>query len=196
VKQDLSSPIYATLARFAAQIAKLLNAPSVQADPNLAGTLDDFLGAVYALFFAKRGDFTDRTARSIDVTAVQKRAAQMASGELRPDGKWMAGFHFNSALFRIAAVYHRTLKITVGRPTTRDDVPTLRTHVENLHRQWKQAEWSSGHVHLVHSQVNDLKHTPRGVHDRRKVTYQDALAAIGELLDLIEAWTGSRVPTP
>ena len=196
MKQDLSSPIYATLARFAAQIAKLLNAPSVQADPNLAGTLDDFLGAVYALFFAKRGDFTDRTARSIDVTAVQKRAAQMASGELRPDGKWMAGFHFNSALFRIAAVYHRTLKITVGRPTTRDDVPTLRTHVENLHRQWKQAEWSSGHVHLVHSQVNDLKHTPRGVHDRRKVTYQDALAAIGELLDLIEAWTGSRVPTP
>jgi hypothetical protein len=108
----------------------------------------------------------------------------------------MAGFHFNSALFRIAAVYHRTLKITVGRPTTRDDVPTLRTQVENLHRQWKQAEWSSGHVHLVHSQVNDLKHTPRGVHDRRKVTYQDALAAIGELLDLIEAWTGSRVPTP
>ena len=101
MKQDLSSPIYATLARFAAQIAKLLNAPSVQADPNLAGTLDDFLGAVYALFFAKRGDFTDRTARSIDVTAVQKRAAQMASGELRPDGKWMAGFHFNSALFRI-----------------------------------------------------------------------------------------------
>ena len=34
MKQDLSSPIYATLARFAAQIAKLLNAPSVQADPN------------------------------------------------------------------------------------------------------------------------------------------------------------------
>ena len=102
----------------------------------------------------------------------------------------------NSALFRIAAVYHRTLKITVGRPTTRDDVPTLRTQVENLYRQWKQAEWSSGHVHLVHSQVNDLKHTPRGVHDRRKVTYQDALAAIGELLDLIEAWTGSRVQTP
>jgi hypothetical protein len=29
-------------------------------------------------------------------------------------------------------------------------VPTLRTQVENLHRQWKQAEWSSGHVHLVH----------------------------------------------
>ena len=151
MKQDLSSPIYATLARSAARIAKLRNAPSrVHADPNLAGTLDDFLGAVYALFFAKRGDFTDRTSRSIDINAVQKRAAQMAAGDLRPDGEWMAGVHFNSALFRIAAVYHGTLKITVGRPTTRGDVPTLRTQVENLHRQWKQAEWSSGHVHLVH----------------------------------------------
>lgn len=194
LRLDLSSPTFATLARFAARIAKLLSAPTVQADPNVAGTLDDFLGAVYALVFAKRGDFTDRTARSIDITAVQQRAVQIESGDLRPDGKWMAGFHFNSALFRIAAVYHRILKITVGRPTTRDDVPTLQTQAENLYCQWKQAEWSSGHVHLVHGQVNDLKHTPRGVHDLRKVTYQDALAAIGELLDLIEAWTGSRVP--
>lgn len=104
MKQDLSSPIYATLARCAARIDKLLNAPTVQADPNLAGTLDDFLGAVCALFFAKRGDFTDRTTQSIDITAVQNRAMQMADGEPRPDGKWMAGLHFNSALFRIPAV--------------------------------------------------------------------------------------------
>jgi len=52
VKQDLSSPIYATLARCAARIAKLLNAPTVQADPNLAGTLDDFLGARFTHFGA------------------------------------------------------------------------------------------------------------------------------------------------
>jgi hypothetical protein len=68
----------------------------------------------------------DRLARSIDIAAAQKRAAQIAGGQLRFDGKWMAGFHFNSALFRIAAVYHRILKIVVGRPTNRDEVPTLR----------------------------------------------------------------------
>jgi hypothetical protein len=80
----------------------------------LPDTLDDFLGAIYALVFAQRCDFTNGTARSIDITSVQKHAAQMAVGGLRPDGKQMAGFHLNSALLR-----------------------TLRMQVENLHRQWK-----------------------------------------------------------
>jgi hypothetical protein len=62
----------------------------------------------------------------------------------------MAGFHLNGAPFRIAVIYRRTLKITVGRHTTRDDVRTLHTHVENLHRQWKKSRMVRGHVHRVH----------------------------------------------
>ena len=52
-----------------------------------------------------------------------------------------------------------------------------------------EREWSSQHVHTAQKQVNDLKHTPRGVHDQRRVTYKDAIAGVSELLDLIEAWT-------
>lgn len=89
---DLSGAEYAALASAAARISNLLSIPTIQADANLAGSLDDFLGAVYALIFAKREDFADRTARTIDITAVQKRAAQLAAGVMRSDGKWMAGF--------------------------------------------------------------------------------------------------------
>jgi hypothetical protein len=69
------------------RIAKLLSVPTVQADPSLANTLVDFPGAVYALVFAERGDFTDRATHSIDITSVRKHAEQMAAGGLRPEGK-------------------------------------------------------------------------------------------------------------
>jgi hypothetical protein len=191
LKIDVSDPSYARLASFAGRIAKLLSTPAVAANPNLAGSLDDFLGAIYALIFAKYSDFDDRTTQAIEVDVVVKRAEQINAGKLRTDGKWMAGFHFNSALFRAAAVYHRVLKIVAGRPTTKDNVPTLRTDVEALYRGWRKVEWTGTNIDLVHRQVNELKHTPRGIHDFRNVTYEDALAAVGELLDLVEAWNGA-----
>lgn len=187
---DLTDPEYEALARFAHRIAKLLSGPTVQADANLTGSLDDLLGAVYALILAKRGDFADRTDRPIEIAAVRKRAGQIEKGEVRIDGKWMAGFHFNSALFRAAAVYHRILKIAVGRPATEDNVPKLREEATKLYHGWKKATWSNRHIHALHVQVNALKHTPRGVHDKRTVRYKDAVAGVSELLDLIEAWKG------
>jgi len=185
---DLTDRVYKALASFAGRIAKLLSEPTVQADPNLTGSLDDLLGAVYALILAKHGDFADRTNRPIEIAAIRKRAEQIEKGEVRIDGKWMAGLHFNSALFRAGAVYHRILKIAVGRPATEDHVPQLRREATKLYRQWRKAAWSSQHMDAVHAQVNVLKHSPRGVHDLRTVRYQDAVAGVSELLDLIEAW--------
>lgn len=40
-------------------------------------------------------------------------------------------------------------------------------------------------MHTVHEEVNELKHTPKGFHDTRNVTYQEALNSVGELLALI-----------
>lgn len=189
-----TDPTYAALSGYAGRIAALLSVPTLQENPDVAGSLDDFLGAVYALIFAKQGNFTDRLSRSIDITAVKFRAAQVAAGEVRTDGLWMAGFHFNSAMFRMASTYHRVLKIVVGRVgrSRKDDVPTLRTEAQGLYRHWKQCDWTGVKLDMVHSQVNDLKHTPRGVHDQRTVTYGDAIAAVGELLDLMEAWTAAK----
>jgi len=191
---DLNDTICAVLSRSAGRIGRLLSLPTVQANTDLAGSLDDFLGAVYALILAKHADFTDRLTRPIEIAAVEKRAKQIAAGKVRTDGKWMAGFHFNSALFRTAAVYHGILKIVVGRVAY---VHELRGRARELYRQWNHSDWTSDKLEMVHSQVNDLKHSPRGIHDQRTVAYQDAVSAVGELLDLIEAWvTASTPPAP
>lgn len=107
---DVSDSDYASLSRSAGGIAKLLDEPKVRADPNLAGSRDDFLGAIYALIVAKQLNFEDRQNRPIEIATVLKRAGEVGEGKVRTDGKWMARFYFNSALFRIAAMYHRVHK--------------------------------------------------------------------------------------
>lgn len=180
---DLTDPVYAALTGYANRIATLLAAPAVTVNPDAAGSLDDFLGAVYALIEAKQHVFNDRI-NPIDITAVKKRADKIAVGRVRRDGKWIAGFYFNSALFRTAAVYHRFLKVITSQ---NHNVPTLRAVAQRLY-----PTWTSNNLHLVHSQVNNLKHTPRGVHDQRSVTYAIAVSAISELLDLIDAWVAAN----
>jgi hypothetical protein len=83
-------------------------------------------------------------------------------------------------------VQHRILKIITKKNDVQ--VPKLRKDAKVLFPQW-----TSDKLDMVHSQVNDLKHTPRGVHDQRTVTYQDAVDAVGELLNLIELWTAANV---
>jgi hypothetical protein len=181
---DLTDSTHAALSNHAGRIGKLLSAPAVRANPDLAGSLDDFLGAVYALIQAKRHGFSDRTG-PIEIAAVEKRAQRIAAGRVRTDGKWVAGFYFNNALFRISAIYHRILKSVVGEKAY---VPVLLPKVQALYPQWTNSK-----LDMVHNQVNDLKHTPRGVHDQRTVTYDDAVAAVDELLALIETWTSANI---
>ena len=57
--------------------------------------------------------------------------------------------------------------------------------------------WNSIFLYKVHTQVNELKHDPQGVHHGRLVSYSDALNAACDLLDFIEAWaTATAPPTP
>lgn len=187
----LTDGTYQALAEFAGQLAERLSNPTIQSNQNAVGALDDLLGAVYSLILARHYHFDDRTDKPIEIEVVQKRASQIHRGDVRIDGKWIAGWHFNSALFRIAAVYHRLLKMSAGQPTTRDHVWTLRPRVEALYQQWRKAKWSSDRVRAIHEEVNTLKHTPRGVISARTVTFDDALASIGELVDLLEALSSS-----
>lgn len=177
---DLKDPAYCALSKSAGRLGKLLTEPTVSTNPDLAGSLDDLLGAIYALIQAKQQGFTDRAGRPIQIDAVTKRALKIAAGSVRTDGKWIAGFYFNDALFRTAAVYHRVLKIVVGKNAY---VPVLLPEAKNLFPHWK-----SDKLDIVHSQVNELKHKPCGVHDLRVAGYDDVFAAVDELLALIEAW--------
>lgn len=185
---DLTDNLFKTLADFGARLRTLLDNTKLRSQPDAVGVIDDLLGAVYSLILARHHHFDDRIKTPIEIDVVQKRAAQIENGDVRIDGKWIAGWHFNSALFRIAAVYHRLSKLVLGTPATKDYMPTLLPKVKSLYRQCTNAEWSCKRVGAIHDEVNTLKHTPQGVHSTRYATFDDALTAVGELVELIETW--------
>jgi hypothetical protein len=90
------------LASYGKRILKLLRSSQAQKSHYFLATLDDFLGAVYALVFSQCNvhPFSSRNGQ-IEIATVIKRAEDIANGTLRTSGNWMAGFHFNGALFRI-----------------------------------------------------------------------------------------------
>lgn len=183
---DLSDPTHRDLAGLGHRLDTLLNKPRVLTDDDFAGTLDEFLGALYALVLARAQGFVDRKPGTpIEIPVLRIRSAQIASGRARIDGKWMAGFYFNSALLRLAVVYHRGLKILTG---SGDYVGPLLKKLDPIYRGWMRHSWSNTNIHRLHEEVNDLKHTPHGLYRGRNVTYQQAVAAVDELLKLFEAW--------
>jgi hypothetical protein len=186
---DVQNETYEKLCGFAQRISNLLESEKVVSRPDMVAALDDLLGAVYAMIFARHYNFEDRSDRPIEVKVVLTRAQQVAQGKVRNDGKWMAGFYFNSALFRMSAVYHRVLKLVTGKS---GEVGVLRPEAENLHEQWNSAAWQNQNVKEIHGQATDLKHGRRGIYEgrRKNAGFENALLGVGELLDLIEAWSG------
>ena len=91
----------------------------------------------------------------------------------------MAGFHFNSGILRLSAVYHRVLRVITGEhrknQMVRDLLPKL------------GYAWSHVNIGKVHTEVNKLKHDSGGLGKGREAKFGQALDAIEELLDLIEA---------
>jgi len=183
-----TEPGYQRLFELAGKIGGLLKSALIKSDPNLAAPLDDLLGSVYSLILAKQHGFANRMNRPVDLAPVAQRAGQMAKGRIRVNGKWIAGFYFNNALFRTAAVYHRALKTIVGKRN--GYVPEL---LPKLKKEFPN--WIGTNIAKVHDQVNELKHAPRGVHDKRTVTSDIAVAAIDELVALIERYVKKHEPS-
>ncbi len=111
----------------------------------------------------------------------------MAASRLRTEGKWTAGFYFDNALFRAAAVYHRALKILTGNEQSKKWVWELEPDAINRYKGARNAPWANKIVSKVHDEVNDLKHTSCGIINGRDVEFETAIAAVSEILELIEA---------
>lgn len=186
------------LVELGGRVSTLLMSKKTQSNDFAIATLDDLLGAIYALILAFHNSpsFKYRSkGQCIDPRAVLKRARSVKqAGGVRTTGKWMAGFHFNSALFRLAAVYHRSLKIAVGRPTCRDhvgrerDPSSLISQAKREYNAWVGHGWSNVNVQKVHMEVNGLKHKSAGIYWGRDVNEVEATSAAKELLDLLVAW--------
>lgn len=177
---DRTDAAYGRLADFAGRIKTLLDRPKVQADPYLFHALDDFLGAVYALVLARAFEFKDRPiGQPPERDKVQIRAEQVSNGQIRLDGAWMAGFHFNSGIMRLSAVYHRFLRVITGNHKKGQ-------WVEDLLKQLTYS-WTPVEIANVHTEVNKLKHDAGGLKDGRDAKFAQALDAVEELLTLLEA---------
>jgi hypothetical protein len=184
----LIDPSFQRLQRLAGRIGQLLSS-NPQPKRSLQACLDDLLGAVYSLMYAKHYDFDDRPQplAQANVDSVVVRAKDMASSKLRTEGKWTAGFYFNNALFRTSGVYHRALKILSGNELEKKDVWVLRPIVGKLYENRKGSPWEYSHVQQVHDEVNGLKHKSKGIIEGRNVLFSTAVDAVEELLNLIEA---------
>jgi hypothetical protein len=167
---------YAPLLKAAGRVAALLETKAARQDDLLGATLDLFLGALYAFALAKHDGYEHRTGPA-DPAVVITRARDFDTGWVRLDGKWIAGFHFNSAILRIAAVYHRALKIALNKPTTQEYVPALREPAKSQY-----PGWTDDNAWVVHQDVNALKHDPAGRWIGRLAKPEHASGAIEEIL--------------
>jgi hypothetical protein len=142
----LIDPAFQRLPLLAGRIGQLLSS-NPQPRRSLQACLDDLLGVVYTLMYAKHYKFDDRPQplAQENMDSVIVRAKDMATLKLRTEGKWTAGFYFNNALFRTSGVYHRALKILTGNELEKKDVGVLRPLAEKLYNERKGSPWEYGH---------------------------------------------------
>jgi hypothetical protein len=111
---------------------------------------------------------------------------------VRIDGKWIAGWHFNSAIYRISSTYHRLLQLITN---SSGDIIQLIAKAKTQYINWAGVEWSEADVRKVQREVNKLKHQIEGVYFKRNVTFQQALDSVANLLDLMESWSKANHTT-
>jgi hypothetical protein len=131
----------------------------------------------------------------IDPRAVLKRARSIGQAHMiRTSGKWLAGFHFNSAMFRLSSVYHRSLKIVAGLPESRktvgreEDSKSLIQSAKRTYKRCTHGPWNNDNIAKIHTEANHLKHTATGIYSGRNVNERQAIMAVSELLTLLEVW--------
>jgi len=173
-KIDITAGPFKDLASYSDRIARLLVNPKAKASDRIIGTLDDLLGAVYSLIAAHKLGYKGKVGKS-DYKTVLTRAEHVALGEVRHDGNWMAGFHFNSALFRLSAIYDR-LPQAYAKSAKKAAI---------AYKAAKSSTWVDTNVDAIREEVIKLKHRD-GTYPERKVDMKVALLALNELLDLAE----------
>lgn len=176
------------IARAATRLNDLLADARVCDNPNSCACLDDLLGAVHALYLARFYGFVDRTDHPIETAVLLTRARDLSEGSIRIDGKWAAGFYFNGALFRLAAVFHRLLKLILDKTNSREFTPALQKEAAQRYPNWFSEGWTNLRVSDVYAEVNTLKHTTTGVIVSRTVSFHRALASLDEILNIAERW--------
>jgi uncharacterized membrane protein len=102
----------------------------------------------------------------------------------------MAGFHFNSAMFRISAVFDRLPRAFAGCP---HGEACCEHGAAAQYRKAKGKAWPNQQLHDIRKEVNSIKHEAIGVYRGTRANLNAALAAVNQVLDLAAV---SNVRTP
>lgn len=144
-----------------------------------------YLGALHALIRAAELGFRDRT-QTIPTTAYAQSLGRMlkrlGEGNAALRGQWLAGFYFNDAMFRLAALYERGLKAAVGA-RGRESVPHLR-QIGIAKGVMGSTNFSA--LDAVRTDVNELKHRDGLVLKGREVAFDRAIEAAREARELLD----------
>lgn len=178
---DLNDTTFKELARCASRIVPLLKSAHGRGDKEMIGVFDDMLGAIYALVDAHKLGFHGKSSES-EYGAIEKRSTQVGKGEVKRAGSWMAGFHFNSAIFRISAVFARLVIRIAGKPKEQD----ARDDANAAFLKKKHTPWANKEANAIRKEVNNLKHEVGGVFKGRAEDMTTALTALDQLLTLAE----------
>ena len=88
-------------------------------------------GSLHALLRALELRYEDRSEETRSSTELYELFNQILAVNHLRDGQWLAGLYFNSALYRLVALYHRSLKLLLNYqtdPSAQHDV-SLNKHV-------------------------------------------------------------------
>jgi len=143
------------------------------------------LGVLYALARAMVLRFEDRTGAALPhdyPNELSDISMSIGRGALPQDGQWLAGFYFNSALQRLSAIYHRTLRVLNNAEGSRRSAPQLARDAiaKKLLPQDKLVAFL-----VVQDEINRLKHVSDSVLVNRPVDIALAVMAAKEAVFLL-----------
>ncbi|MGE5417002.1 MAG: hypothetical protein ACM3UZ_09595 [Acidobacteriota bacterium] len=177
-----------------AELVKRLVELEIPDDKEIIQTVQTTIGALYSLGKAKQLNYEYY---NVDSERLLELISKLNKDSLDQDNQWSAGYYFNSALIRMAAGYHRSLKlIAFGLGSDLMDLEWKL--IKNLIPLVKQAGVNKDKVKMltkVNSEVNRFKHDQSGTKER-KVDFITAIQAADELIDLNKkaiAYYNSRV---
>ena len=145
---------------------------------HLGDLLDLTVGALVSLGHAGQLGYRERVGKTLSAKYYDKLsqlAGVIAEGELPDDRPWLAGYYFNSALFRLGAAREITSKLL----TSLDKRKTT-----------KGSNTTPAELDRVYDEYCSLKHDLRSLRMGRRVTFEQAVQSLDELVRVLNERRG------
>lgn len=139
---------------------------------HLGDLLDITAGALASLIRAEQLQYVDRIGEELPPEYYRKlseRIEKMTAGTLPPKGRWIAGYYFNSALLRLGAAREITKRL-----------------LDNLDKgkRYPGPNLKPKESDKLYLEYCSFKHDLRSLRVGRDVTFEQALQALDELIEV------------